>query len=154
ALLTTTTPSLGVPARHRPTGRWAAPTSGASHACGRLHPTMRLAVAAAALVFTAPLTLALLGGGSGSSPAAPVAPCWSTGAILATTRALETGENYQARAAGSTASGAYAMIDSVWQYWSARAGQGTMWSNAWQAPPAVQDEVAAALLADDLTTYG
>lgn len=56
-------------------------------------------------------------------------------AILATIRSLESGDDYTARAGGSSASGAYQFIDGTW------AGHGG-YTHAWQAPPAIQDEKA------------
>lgn len=70
------------------------------------------------------------GGGSGGSIPAEVDP------ILATIRQRESGGDYQARAAGSTASGAYQFIDTTW------AGYGG-YAEAWMAPPDVQDAKAA-----------
>ena len=71
----------------------------------------------------------------------PVAACDTTGAnadvgaIAATIRDRESGGDYQARADGSTASGAYQFTDATW------AGYGG-YSHAWLAPPAVQDAKA------------
>jgi Transglycosylase-like domain len=62
--------------------------------------------------------------------AGPVEP------ILATIRALESGGNYQAQAAGSSASGAYQFLDTTWN------GYGG-YTPASAAPPAIQDAKAA-----------
>jgi hypothetical protein len=56
-------------------------------------------------------------------------------AIAATIRQRESGGDYQARADGSTASGAYQFTDATW------ADHGG-YPHAWQAPPAVQDTKA------------
>lgn len=69
---------------------------------------------------------------------APLA-CVGTGsvdAVLATIRIRESGGDYTARAAGSTASGAYQFVDRTWD------GYGGF-PQAWQAPPPVQDAKAA-----------
>lgn len=60
----------------------------------------------------------------------------STDTVLATIRTLESGGNYSAQAAGSTASGAYQFLDSSW------AGYGG-YTHAKDAPPEVQDAKAA-----------
>jgi D-alanyl-D-alanine carboxypeptidase len=57
-------------------------------------------------------------------------------AIAVTIRQRESGGDYQARAEGSTASGAYQFTDTTW------AGYGG-YPHAWLAPPAVQDAKAA-----------
>ena len=59
--------------------------------------------------------------------------------IAATIRRLESGDDYTARAPGSTASGAYQFLDSSW------AGYGG-YPRAWLAPPGVQDAKAAELI--------
>jgi hypothetical protein len=56
-------------------------------------------------------------------------------AVLATIRTLESGGDYTARAAGSSASGAYQFLDITW------AGYGG-YPQAWQAPPHTQDAKA------------
>ncbi len=64
--------------------------------------------------------------------------CVGTGSVdvvLATIRTLESGGDYTARAAGSTASGAYQFLDSTWD------GYGGF-PQAWQAPPPLQDAKA------------
>jgi len=63
------------------------------------------------------------------------------GAILATIRAMETGGDYATTITTSTASGAYAFLDSSW------GGYGG-YARAKDAPPAVQDAKAA-----ELATY-
>ncbi len=69
--------------------------------------------------------------GSTCEPAPPTV----MSAVLATIRQVESGDNYTARAAGSTASGAYQFLDTSW------AGYGG-YPRAWLAPPAIQDAKA------------
>jgi hypothetical protein len=75
---------------------------------------------------------------SGDAPAAP--GCGTTNrpvdVVLATIRAIESGGDYTARAAGSTASGAYQFLDSSWAAYGG-------YPRAWQAPASVQDAKAA-----------
>ena len=73
---------------------------------------------------------------TGDNPGIGCAAGGDVAPILATIRTLESGGDYTARAAGSSASGAYQFIDSTW------AGSGG-YAQAWQAPPAVQDAKAA-----------
>jgi hypothetical protein len=56
-------------------------------------------------------------------------------AILATIRTSESGDDYTAQAAGSSASGAYQFLDSTWNHYDG-------YARAWQAPPHVQDAKA------------
>ena len=81
----------------------------------------------------------------------PPLPCGAGSAdvqtILATIRTVESGGNYRAQARGSTASGAYQFIDGTWN------GYGG-YTRAADAPPAVQDAKAAAMVLDDLERFG
>ena len=68
----------------------------------------------------------------------------TSASILDTIRTVETGGNYQTRIATATASGAYAFIDSSWQYFARQAGiDTTQYPSAWMAPPPEQDAAAA-----------
>lgn len=69
--------------------------------------------------------------------------------ILATIRKRESGGNYQAKAKGSSASGAYQFIDSTWQSLSQKFGGGN-YKTAAEAPPDIQDKVARAYVQDIL----
>ena len=112
---------------------------------------MKLALAAfvGLLSFTLSVPLIFANGGTASPPYA----CGQLGVILDTIRTLESGGNYQAQAAGATASGAYQYIDTTWRHWADIAGVDTdQYPRALDAPPHVQDQVAAvnvaAILAD------
>lgn len=70
----------------------------------------------------------------------------SSSTVLSTIRALESGDDYTARAPGSSASGAYQFIDSTW------AGYGGF-PQAWQAPPEVQDAKADEMIAAILDAH-
>ena len=71
----------------------------------------------------------------------------STDTVLATIRTLESGGNYRAQAAGSTASGAYQFLDNSW------AGYGG-YTHAKDAPPEVQDAKAAENVTRILNDHG
>jgi hypothetical protein len=66
--------------------------------------------------------------------------------VLATIRSLESGDDYTAEAAGSTASGAYQFLDSTWD------GYGG-YTRALGAPAEVQDERARVLVNDILEEH-
>src|SRR5262245_51948684 len=68
------------------------------------------------------------------------------GVIVATIRHMESGDDYRAQARGSTASGAYAFVDSSW------AGYGG-YLKARLAPPDVQDAKAVQLVSTILTAH-
>jgi hypothetical protein len=72
----------------------------------------------------------------GTTPVATAVPCGDVAGILQTIRTVESGGDYGAQAAGSTASGAYQFIDTTWQ---GLGGTG----RAADAPPAEQDARAA-----------
>jgi hypothetical protein len=74
--------------------------------------------------------------------------------ILATIRKRESGGNYGAQAAGSSASGAYQFIDSTWQSMTKKFGMGTEFSSAKLAPKEIQDAVAKAYVQDILKRAG
>jgi hypothetical protein len=74
--------------------------------------------------------------------------------ILSTIRQVESSNNYGAQAKGSSASGAYQFIDSTWQASTKKAGLGTEYSRAKDAPPEVQDAVAAFAVRDILNRTG
>jgi muramidase (phage lysozyme) len=74
--------------------------------------------------------------------------------ILATIRKRESGGNYGAKAAGSSASGAYQFIDSTWQSMTKKFGMGTEFASAGMAPKEIQDAVAKAYVQDILKRAG
>ena len=95
------------------------------------------------------------GGGGGDSgqvgsSGAATFQAGSTEAILANIRNRESSGNYQAKASGSSASGAYQFIDSTWQAQAKAAGIGTEYAHAGDAPPEVQDAVAGHYVNDIL----
>jgi hypothetical protein len=94
-------------------------------------------------------------GNAGSSPSQVPSVPGSSGdpeidKILATIRQRESGNNYQAQAKGSTASGAYQFINSTWKGLTKQYGIGTEYASAKDAPPEIQDAVASAYIKDIL----
>jgi hypothetical protein len=74
--------------------------------------------------------------------------------VLATIRTRESGGNYQAQAPGSSASGAYQFIDSTWQSLTKKYGIGQEYNKAKDAPPEIQDSVAAKYVQEILKQNG
>jgi len=74
--------------------------------------------------------------------------------VLATIRTRESGGNYGAQAKGSSASGAYQFIDSTWQAQAKKAGIGTEFKSAKEAPKEIQDAVAKNYVQDILKQAG
>jgi hypothetical protein len=74
--------------------------------------------------------------------------------ILSTIRQMESGNNYTAQNPTSSASGAYQFIDSTWQSLTKKLGIGTEFKKAKDAPPAIQDQVAAAHLQEIMGKAG
>lgn len=76
------------------------------------------------------------GGGPGATPAGcGAAPTGEMAAVLATIRTIESGNNYEAKAKGSSASGAYQFTNPTWNDYGG-------YPTAMSAPPAVQDAKA------------
>lgn len=115
----------------------------------------RLVAVAAIVGATAPLlflvSVVILLAGNGVDPTCAAQPVVifdrDLDRVLATIRTRESGGDYQARATGSSASGAYQFLDSTWAGYSG-------YPAAWLAPPAVQDTRAATWVTSILTSSG
>ena len=77
-----------------------------------------------------------------------------TDKILATIKQMESGNNYQAQNPTSSASGAYQFIDSTWQSLTKKAGIGTEFKSAKDAPAAIQDQIAQMYLQEIMGKAG
>ena len=108
---------------------------------------MKIAIAGFGALLAGVLMLPLLLAG-GDAPPPPMCgvPTGPIAVVLETIRNLESGGNYQAHAAGSTASGAYQFLDSTW------GGYGG-YQHAADAPPSVQDAKAAEHVNDILNAH-
>jgi hypothetical protein len=89
----------------------------------------------------------LLANGDPAPAAKCDVPSASMDAVLATIRTVESGGDYRVQAAGSSASGAYAFLDSSWNGYDG-------YTHAKDAPPPVQDAKAAELAEEVLTRHG
>lgn len=74
-----------------------------------------LALLTAGVFAVALLPLLMVPGAGGPDVAVTTAACGPLSVILDTIRTVESGGNYQTRITSSTASGAYAFIDSSWR---------------------------------------
>jgi hypothetical protein len=72
----------------------------------------------------------------------------------ATIRQQESGNNYNAQAKGSSASGAYQFIDSTWQSLTKKYGEGQEYKQAKLAPKEIQDAIAKKYIAEILKESG
>ena len=98
---------------------------------------MKTALAAVGSLLAGVLMLPLLlAGGDAPPPIICGTVSGPVAVVLETIRTLESGGNYQAKAAGSTASGAYQFLDSTWNNYGG-------YQRAADAPAAVQDAKAA-----------
>jgi hypothetical protein len=77
-----------------------------------------------------------------------------TARILATIRSVESGGRYDVRITTSTASGAYAFIDSAWAHYAAAVGVDiARYPSAWMAPADAQDAAANAYVNEILIAH-
>jgi hypothetical protein len=106
-----------------------------------------LVVTATALLLGVALLPAVLASGDVPPVATCGVPAGPIEVVLATIRQVESGGDYRAQARGSSASGAYAFLDSSWD------GYGG-YTRARDAPPAVQDAKAADLARSILDRHG
>jgi uncharacterized protein (TIGR02594 family) len=91
---------------------------------------------------SSPLSMGGMGGGNDPNK------------ILSTIRQMESGNSYTAQNPTSSASGAYQFIDSTWQSLTKKAGIGTEFKSAKDAPPAIQDQIAQMHLQEILAKSG
>ena len=115
---------------------------------------LKAAAAAVAAICAALGALPFLAaGGDASGPISPYA-CGPLAVILDTIRSVESGGNYQVTITTSSASGAYAFIDSSWRHYAALAGVDTdRYPRAYLAPEPDQDAAATAYVTQILDTY-
>ncbi len=117
-------------------------------------------VGAVAAVLLAPVlaVVTLVIPAASSTSAAPVV-CFGYAAdlprVLATIRTVETGGNYATTISSSSASGAYAFIDTAWRHYAALAGVDVnAYPRAKDAPPELQDQTAAYYVSELLERNG
>src|SRR6185436_11120467 len=104
-------------------------------------------VTASALLLGVALLPAVLASGDPPPAAICGVPAGPIEVVLATIRQVESGGDYRAQARGSSASGAYAFLDSSW-------GSYGGYTHAKDAPPAMQDAKAADLARSILDRHG
>lgn len=100
---------------------------------------MKLLAPLVSLLLGLVLCPVLLTSGDPPPPAVCGVAAGPTSVILATIRTMESGGDYQARAVGSSASGAYQIIDGTWFGFGG-------YARASDAPPEVQDAKAAEMV--------
>jgi len=108
----------------------------------------------AATLTVALLPFLMVPGAGGPDVAAGPGACGPIGVILDTIRTQESGNNYTARASGSSASGAYQFIDSTWRWLAEKAGVDVArYPAAWMAPPPDQDATATVYVNEILANH-
>lgn len=99
-------------------------------------------------MLTAGATTVLAAFGIGGSVSASAAPASGSSSVLSQIRECESGGDYRAQNAHSSASGAYQFVDGTWRSLDASKG----YARAKHAPKSVQDKAARELLAEQGTS--
>jgi murein DD-endopeptidase MepM/ murein hydrolase activator NlpD len=109
---------------------------------------------AAAIVVVSVTTIPVVMFGGDTIPTVQACGHEQLDVILSTIRTIETGGNYTTTIASSSASGAYAFLDTTWRRHATGVGiDANQYPRAYQAPPELQDRTAAAFVAEILDSH-